>query len=92
MEVEKRNDLESLAIESGADDIRQEWIYTKPEDLETVKKTLEGKRVKVLSANLGWSAKEEISADERDNEKLQRLFEALDENDAIQDIYSNLKN
>ncbi len=92
IEVEKKDNLEDLAIEAGADDIRGEWIYTKPEDLELVKKNLEEKQIKVLSANLSLMAKEEVSLNEKDKEKATRLFEALDENDAVQQVYSNVKN
>ncbi|MBX4200674.1 YebC/PmpR family DNA-binding transcriptional regulator [Candidatus Parcubacteria bacterium] len=94
-EGKPKEDIESIAIEAGADDISWQenmaQIYTKPEDLEKVKKALEEKGLKIDSAYLGWFAKEEITLDEKEKEKNQKLFEALDENDAIQDIYSNLK-
>jgi len=87
-------ELELLAIEAGADDIAWEdsiaEIYTQPADLEKVKKILEEKGLKIENASLGWFAKEEISIDLKDMGKNQKLFEALDENEAIQDIYSNL--
>lgn len=83
--------LEEVAIEAGADDIRGRFMYTKPEDLETVKKSLEEKQVKIANSSLDWVPKEEIALDEKAREKLQKLFDALDENDAIQDIYSNTK-
>ena len=90
-----KEELELAIIEAGADDVRSNnnviEVYTKPEDLEQVKKTLEEKGLKVEGASLGWFAKEEMSLDQKDKEKAQKLFEALDENDAIQDIYSNLK-
>lgn len=92
----KNDELEMLAIECGADDAR--WydeeldIYTKPEDLEKVKKALEEKQIKIESASLDYVAKEEVELSERDKGAAQKLFEALDENDAVNDIYSNLKN
>jgi len=88
-------ELELKAIESGAEDTY--WhdnlldIYTKPEDLEKVKKNLEEKGTKIESASLDWVAKEMIEVEEKDKEACEKLFEALDENDAVQDIYSNLK-
>jgi len=91
-----KDELEMLAIEVGADDVR--WnneeleIYTKPEDLEKVKKSLEEKGLKIESASLDYIAKEEVEISEKDKSAVERLFEALDENDAINDIYSNLKN
>lgn len=95
-EGKSKEDLELLAIEAGADDVS--WyegsldIYTKPEDLEKVKKYLEEKQIKIDSASLDWVAKEEISISDKEKEQAQQLFEALDENDSVNDIYSNLKN
>jgi len=91
----KKEDLEMLAIEAGAEDIY--WhenildVYAKPELLEEVKKNLEAKNIKIDSASLDWVAKEEVSADEKTKEACQKLFEDLDENEAVQEIYSNLK-
>ena len=91
----KKEDLELAAIEAGAEDIY--WrddlldVYTKPEELEKVKKTLEEKGVKVESSSLDWIAKEMVGIAEKEKESCQKLFEALDENEAVQEIYSNLK-
>ncbi len=40
---------------------------------------------------LEWVPKYEIEISEKDKEACQKLFEALDENEAVQEIYSNLK-
>ena len=91
----EKEDLELLAIEAGAEDIY--WhnslldVYTKIEELERVKKNLEEKGIKIEGASLDWVAKEEISVDEKAKESCQKLFESLDENDAVQEIYSNIK-
>lgn len=88
-----KDELELEAIEAGAEDIY--WhddildIYTKPEELEKVKKSLEEKGIKIDSSSLDWVAKEMIEVKEK--ETCQKLFEALDESDSVQDIYSNLK-
>lgn len=85
--------LELVAIEAGAEDIY--WhnddldIYTGIEDLERVKKKLEEKGIKIESVSLDWVAKNQIKIKEK--EAAQKLFEALDENEAVQEIYSNLK-
>lgn len=87
--------LELTAIESGADDIS--WsgdvlnIYTKPEDLEKIKKSLEEKKMVIDSTTLGLVPKNTVIMDEKTKQACQKLFEALDENDAVQEIYSNLK-
>jgi YebC/PmpR family DNA-binding regulatory protein len=94
-DFKEKEKLEMAAIEAGAEDIY--WhedildVYTKIEDLEKVKKNLEEKGVKIESASLDWVAKEEIQVDEKTKEDCQKLFEALDENEAVQEIYSNLK-
>ncbi len=91
----KPEDLELLAIEAGADDITFQdiigHIYTQPEDLETIKRVFEEKLVKINSTNLSWFAKEEVEVDEKDTARLAKLFDALNDNDAVQSIYSNLK-
>ena len=84
-----------LAIEVGATDFNHHDnmldIYTKPEDLEKTKKILEEKNIKIESSSLDLAAKEEVVVSDKEKERIQKLFEALDENDAIQNIYSNLK-
>ncbi len=91
----KKEDLELMVIEAGAEDIYWHndilYVYTKPEELEKVKKNLEEKDIKIDSASLDWVAKETIENEEKEKESYEKLFEALDENDAVQDIYSNLK-
>lgn len=92
-----KEELELKAIESGAEDIN--WhktedvleIYTKPEQLEKVKKNLEARRIKIEAASLGWVPKEEIDLPKQEQEKCEKLFSELDENDAVQNIFSNLK-
>ncbi len=90
-----KEDLELTAIEAGAEDIYWHedllFIYTKPEELEKVKRNLEEKNIKIESSSLDWVAKEMIEIEEKEKHACEKLFEALDENDAVQDIYSNLK-
>jgi len=90
-----KENLEIAVIEAGADDIY--WhnnfldIYTKIENLEKVKKNLEEKGIKIDSVSLSWVAKEEVSLDKKTQESCQKLFEALNELESVQEIYSNLK-
>lgn len=94
-DLQNKESMEILAIESGADDISADenlfYVYTKVEDLSKVKSTLEKKGVKTESASLDWVAKEEVPATDDIKEICLKLFEALDENDAVKDVYSNLK-
>lgn len=102
-----KEELELKAIEAGAEDIfwyaapegseprqgRENYldVYAKPEELESVKKNLEEKGIKIKSASIGWVAKEDVEVSGKDKESCGKLFESLDENDAVQEIYSNLK-
>jgi len=91
----KNEELELMAIEAGAEDLY--WhddeldVYTEIENLEKVKRNLEEKGVKIDSANLDWKPKEMVDLAEKDKESCLKLFEALDESDTVQEIYSNLK-
>jgi YebC/PmpR family DNA-binding regulatory protein len=89
-----KEDLELTAIEAGAEDIEWQedtlYLYVKSEDLEKTKKALEEKGLKIESANLEWVANENISVDDDTREKFQRFFDALDEHDDVQNVYTNI--
>ncbi len=92
-----KDELELVVIDVGAQDLK--WIdeenleiYTAPEELESIKKKLEENKIPVSEASLGWKPKNEISIEEqKTKEQLERLLEALDENDDVSEIYSNVK-
>ncbi|PIR91353.1 YebC/PmpR family DNA-binding transcriptional regulator [bacterium (Candidatus Gribaldobacteria) CG_4_8_14_3_um_filter_42_11] len=96
---QEKEEMELAVIEAGAEDIK--WfkeettecleINTKPENLEQVKKNLEAQGIKAESSSLGWIAKEEIDLPTNDREKLDKLFNDLDDSETVQNIYSNLK-
>ncbi len=94
-ELKDKEKLELTAIEAEAEDIV--WnnnnldVHTSIENLEKVKNNLEEKGIKIESSGLEWKPKEEMDLDEKQKQGCQKLFEALDENDNVQDIYSNLK-
>ena len=94
-QFKNKEELEIAVIEAGAEDIywREELldVYTKPDELEKVKRNLEEKGIQTESASLDWVAKEEVPVEENIKETCRGLFEALDENDAVQEIYSNIK-
>lgn len=89
-----KEDLELTAIEAGADDIEWQedtlYLYTKAEDLEKTKKALEEKGLKIESANLEWVANETLAVGDDVREKFQKFYEALDEHDDVQNIYTNI--
>jgi len=86
------DDLEMEAIDAGAEDIEAQedtiYIYTNPTELDNVKKNLEEKGIEIDSSSLGWIAKETLKIENK--ESFEKLMEALDDNDDVQDIYSNI--
>jgi len=94
-DLKNKNQVELLAIEAGAEDIRvyenELFIYTKVEDLESVKNKLKEKQIKIASSAIERIAKEELAVDEKTKTQCERLFEELDALDDVQKIYTNLK-
>ncbi|MCK4592068.1 YebC/PmpR family DNA-binding transcriptional regulator, partial [Candidatus Parcubacteria bacterium] len=66
--------------------------YTKPEDLYKVKENLEKNNIKISDTGFEWKAKNTIKIDdEKVNARIEKLFEALDEQEDINDVFSNLE-
>ena len=91
-----KEDLELLSIEAGAEDTYWKGdgvleIYTKPSAIEQVKQALEQQQISIESSSLEWVPKERVPVQEQDKEATEELFEALDESDAVQEIYANTK-
>ena len=82
-------------IDAGADDFifgeeeNELIIYTKTEDLQKVKENLDKIDFKVKSAGLEYVAKEKISLSSENEEKLQNLLMALDEQNEVGEYYTN---
>lgn len=91
---QNKEDLELKAIDTGAEDIKQKGdlleIYTKAENLAKIKENLEKAGIKIEDTSLDWVPKNEIEIkDQSLKNQLEKLFEALDENDDVNEIYSN---
>ncbi len=93
--IKKKEELELMAIEAGAEDLY--WqdetldVYTKVEDLEKIRKKFQDMGIAIESVTLDWKPKEMIEIGEKEKEDCLKLFEALDELDSVQEIFSNLK-
>ena len=89
-----KESLELKVIEAGAEDMfwHEELldVHTRLENLEEVKKKIESLGINIESSSLDWVPKETIIVDEKDKTACQKLFESLDEDEDIQEIYSNL--
>ncbi|MCX6785159.1 MAG: YebC/PmpR family DNA-binding transcriptional regulator [Candidatus Komeilibacteria bacterium] len=78
-------------IEVGADDFQshedQTIVYCALIDFENVKKKIAELNLPLIEANLEYVPKEKIKV--QDEEKMGKFFEALDENDDINNFYTN---
>lgn len=85
--------LLELTLDVGVDDIIKEETgfeltcdFTK---LEDVKKVLEDNKIKIESASVAKLPKNKVSLSESDSEKIMKFIEALEENDDVQNVWTN---
>jgi len=85
-------ELALSAIDAGADDVKIEGssveIYTKPEDLETVRKALEPDFV-ISSAELSQSPKAAVKLDDKAALQALKLLDKLEGLDEVQHVFTN---
>tara|TARA_B100001121_G_scaffold283615_1_gene277833 strand:- start:2724 stop:3449 length:726 start_codon:yes stop_codon:yes gene_type:complete len=88
-------DIFELAIESGADEclVRNELyeIQCSADEIYNVKKKLEKKIVNFISTNIEWVPLNKVKIDKEHEENLIELFEALEDDDDVQNIFTNLE-
>lgn len=96
--ADKNTDVEKIemaAIEAGAEDVSvlddMAVVYVKPEDLYRVKSELEKNGITISAIGFEWKAKNKVKASDDLAGKIEALFEALDEQDDVNDVYSNLE-
>jgi YebC/PmpR family DNA-binding regulatory protein len=86
------DELELELIDAGAQDINRDdgvAIYTHPNDLKKVKDFLESKNIKIDYAEVEWVAKEKKELSKDLEESAKKFFDELDENEDINNYYSN---
>lgn len=87
------DDIALLAIDAGADDVKDEKgyleIYTTPQKLEEIRKVIESK-AKVISAEISLIPTRTVMLDEKDAIQTLKLLDHLEELDDVQQVYSNL--
>lgn len=81
------------AIDAGAEDFKVEKgsidIYTRPEDLEEVRRQLEEKNLEIENAEVSMLPKTTLDLDTDTAEKVLKLMEKIEELDDVQQVYSN---
>ena len=82
------------AIDGGAEDVSSSdgiiEVTTAPEDFEAVVNALTAKSFETMSAEISMVAESEVSLDNESTAKVIRLIEKLEENDDVQNVYSNI--
>ena len=86
--------LMSLIVEAGAEDMRRDGdnfeVITAPGDLENVKKTIEDGGITVALSEVTMLPQNYMELDDRSAMQVLKLIEALEDNDDVQNVYSNL--
>jgi len=86
-------DLVLQAIDAGAEDIKVEnsyvEIYTKPEELEMVRRALEQRKLPIASAELSMVPKTIVELEEKPALQTLKLLDKLEELDEVQHVASN---
>ena len=92
---EDKDSLMMELLDLGADDVIEEdggfTLYCKFETFEKLKKEMEAKNFVPDYAEIDWVPKEKVETDENTLGKMERLIEALEDNDDVNSVYSNLK-
>jgi YebC/PmpR family DNA-binding regulatory protein len=82
------------ALEGGAEDISASGgiieVTSAPEDFETVLNALQAKEFETMSAEISMVADAEVSLDNDGTAKALKLIDKLEENDDVQNVYSNI--
>jgi len=83
-----------IAIDGGAEDVSSGdgiiEVTTAPEDFENVLNALTGKEFETMSAQVSMVADAEVTLDNEGTAKALKLIDKLEENDDVQNVYTNL--
>jgi YebC/PmpR family DNA-binding regulatory protein len=83
-----------VAIEGGAEDVSLQdgiiEVTTAPEDFENVLNALQTKEFETMSAEISMVADAEVTLDNDGTAKALRLIDKLEENDDVQNVYTNI--
>ena len=86
--------LMNIIVEAGAEDIRRDGdnfeVVTTPGDLEKVKKMIEDEGIAVALSEVTMLPRTYMELDDKSAMQVLRLIEALEDNDDVQNVYSNI--
>ncbi|MBI1938694.1 MAG: YebC/PmpR family DNA-binding transcriptional regulator [Ignavibacteriales bacterium] len=87
------DEMMEIILDAGADDLQTEEdffeVKTSLETFEPVRKAILAKKIIVENASLQWTAKNLVSVNGENAEKLMKLIEAFEDCDDVQNVFSN---
>ena len=90
--IADQEEFELQAIDAGAVDIEFEdqkaFVYTDQQNLQVAQQAFVGMGY-ATETGLAWVAKESVEVEELAQKSLQKIFEALNEHEDVQEIYTN---
>lgn len=92
-EAKSEDELFEIAIEAGADDVKDEGevyeIYTSPENYEAVNDAIKAAGIEPQNSEVSMIPQNYIKLEGDDAKKMLKLYDAVDDNDDVQNIYAN---
>jgi YebC/PmpR family DNA-binding regulatory protein len=89
----KEDDLLNIVLDNGGEDLRSDdenfEIYTDPSAYESVLEAIKKAGIKVASSEISMVPQNYIKLEGAQVNQMIRLIEALEENDDVQNVYSN---
>lgn len=89
------DELFEMATEAGAEDLKNTGdtyeVYTEPGQLEVVRKYLDSKNIPIKEAGLTMVPTNTVEVDGEHAGQLLKLVDALEDNDDVQNVYSNFE-
>jgi YebC/PmpR family DNA-binding regulatory protein len=93
VEGPQAQDVALAAIDAGAEDVKVESdgveVYTRPDTLEAVRRSLEEGEIPVSSAEVSLVAKSLVPLEDKNAVQTLKLLDRLEELDDVQRVYSN---
>src|ERR1700730_16417396 len=86
--------LMEIVLEAGADDLQTDnaevyEVYTSPDNFESVRQALEKNNIPTVEAKIGQIPSLYVKLDEAKAKQTMRLLEMLDDQDDVQNVWSN---
>jgi len=89
-----KEEIELMAIDAGSEDFEEQdnalAVYTKPNELEKIRKTFDDQGLSIKEAALTWEPKDIVGiGDKEAAQKILNLMEALEDLDEVTGVHSN---